>query len=84
MRQKMQLLFLGPGSTVDEAYWYSKDDLVLLGTQGPEENKGISAVIWWYSLPEKTFYFYKAKNDQGLAKTMLRLGEERLKNLPLK
>jgi hypothetical protein len=79
--QKSRLLFLGPGNTIDEAYWFNNDDIVLLGTQ---DDRGHSASIWLYSLPERTFYLYKAKNDQALVETMLRLSNERLKNIRMK
>lgn len=82
--KKSRLLFLGPGSTIDDAYWFNDDDIVLLGTQDEGGGNGHVAAVWWYSLPEKTFYLYHAKHDNALVQVMLRLHDERLKNLQMK
>ncbi len=82
-KEKTRLIFLGPGSSVEDAQWLDDENIVLMGVQ--EEGMGNSvAVVWRYHLPTQTFYLYELK-DAGSAQALIGAWRsERLKGIHLK
>lgn len=75
---KERLLFFGPGSSVDDAYWLDKNNLVLIGVQDNGDSTGKAAALWKYNVPEKTFYLYEWKDEAAANKLIHTWRRERL------
>lgn len=59
-KQKIRLLFLGPGNGVEDAGWIDNNSAVLIGYHEKDTSKIKTAVIWRFHLPTKTFYVYES------------------------
>lgn len=58
-KERRRLLFLGPGSSVQDGYWLNKDNVVLLGVLEAGTNVGKRVSLWKFNLPSRTFYLYE-------------------------
>ena len=76
--KKERLLFFGPGSSVDDAYWLDKDHLILIGVQDHGGDTGKTAALWKYNVPEKTFYLYEWKDNDATITLFSNWRKERL------
>lgn len=82
--KKSRLLFMGPGGSVEDASWLSKDELILLGVQENNEGRGKQVSVWKYNLPTATFTLYELP-DTTLAKQLINSWRrERLKGVVLR
>lgn len=82
--RKIRLLFMGPGGTVEDAFWIDRDNLVLMGTQESEDNNGKTLHVWKYHLPAKTYTLYELKDPSLAAQLMGQWRKERLKGVLIK
>lgn len=57
--KKRRLLFLGPGSIVEDAGWMDKETLLIAGRQLRPDGNSAYNVIWKYHLPTHTFFMYE-------------------------
>ncbi|MFT3826293.1 MAG: hypothetical protein QM731_20385 [Chitinophagaceae bacterium] len=69
-KQKERILFLGPGGSIDDAYWLDKNNFILIGVQD-EGAAGKAAALWKFNVPEKIFYLYEWK-DATAANSLIR------------
>lgn len=56
-----RLMFLGPGSTVDDAGWMDNETIVLAGKQENPTGDTTRNVIWKFHIPTQTFYEYNPR-----------------------
>lgn len=78
---KQRLLFLGPGSSVEDAIWLDNDNLALLGVMDyDDDSTGKVAAIWKFHLPTNTFYLYEL-NNPDMIRQMSSWRRKRLKNI---
>lgn len=82
-KQKIRLIFLGPGSSVEEALWTDNENVALIGFEeaGSEHKK---AVIWRYHLPTSTYFQYELPDPEAASQLMGQWRKERLKGVILK
>ena len=79
--QKTQLLFLGPGGSVEDALWLDKNNLVLMGIQD-NGHKGKAATVWKYNVPTKTFFLYELRDSVTAVQLIMgNWRDERLKGI---
>jgi hypothetical protein len=57
--KKRRLLFLGPGSIVEDAGWMDNETLLIAGKQLRPDGNSAYNVIWKYHLPTHTFFMYE-------------------------
>lgn len=55
---RQRLMFLGPGSSIDDAGWVDNETIVLAGKQENATGDTSRNVIWKFHLPTQTFYEY--------------------------
>lgn len=79
--QKTRLLFLGPGSSVEDGLWLNKNDLVLMGIQDYGDSLGKTAAVWKFNVPTQTFTLYELHNSAMAQQLMGYWRKERLKGL---
>jgi hypothetical protein len=89
-QKKTRLVFLGPGSSIEDGSWIDGENLVLMGFQESATNSnGASAgnrvpVLWRYHLPTTTFYVYEMPDPAVARQLMGQWRKERLKGLTIK
>ncbi len=82
--KKMRLIFLGPGGTVEDAFWENNQEIVLLGVQDGEADAGKLLSVWKFHLPTKTWYLYQLADPSLAAQLAGQWRKERLKNVLIK
>ena len=80
--QKTRLLFMGPGGSVEDAFWEDKDNLVLLGVHDGESGKALS--VWKYHLPTNSWSLYELKDPSIADQLSGQWRKERLKGVIIK
>lgn len=81
--QKVRLLFMGPGGSVEDAFWENQDNLVLLGVhESAEAGKAVS--VWKYHLPTKTWSLYELSDPSMASQLTGQWRKERLKGVLIK
>ena len=82
-KEKKRLLFLGPGSSVEEAIWTDNENIALIGFEeaGSEQKK---AVVWRYHIPTSTFFQYELPDPEAASQLMGQWRKERLKGILIK
>lgn len=55
---RTRLMFLGPGSTIDDAGWMDNETIVMAGKQETASGDTVRNVVWKFHLPTNTFYEY--------------------------
>ncbi len=87
-KKKTRLVFLGPGSSVEDGSWIDNENLVLMGFQETGDqsaNEGNPLpVIWRYHLPTTTFYMYEMPDTQIAKQLMGEWRKQRLKGIQLR
>jgi hypothetical protein len=79
-----RLLFMGPGGSVEDAFWTSNHELVIVGTQENEENGGRKVTVWKINLDDKMYDLYELDDAGAAAKLAGQWRKERLKGVVLK
>ena len=82
--KKERLLFMGPGGTVEDAFWTSNNELVIVGTQENEENAGRKVTVWKINLTDKMYDLYELDDLEAASKLAGTWRKERLKGVILK
>jgi len=82
-KEKTRLLFLGPGSSVEEGGWMDEDNIVLMGLQENAGGDSTIPVVWKYHVPTNTFYLFQSPDTIGVQKQMYSWRKERLKGVTL-
>jgi hypothetical protein len=83
-KKKTRLVFLGPGSSIEDGSWIDNENLILFGFQETGDAGNKLPVIWRYHLPTTTFYIYEMP-DPAIAKQLMgQWRKERLKGLTIK
>lgn len=83
-KKKTRLVFLGPGSSIEEGSWIDNENLILFGFQETGEAGNKLPVIWRFHLPTTTYYIYEMP-DPAIAKQLMgQWRKERLKGLTIK
>lgn len=83
-KEKIRLVFLGPGNSVEEAAWIDNDNLVLIGYLENETSTGTNAAIWQFNLSSKKVNLYELSDEAVLNKLKNYSEKERLKNVIMK
>ncbi|HTE25639.1 hypothetical protein [Flavitalea sp.] len=83
-KKKTRLVFLGPGSSIEDGSWIDNDNLILLGFQESGDAGNKLPVIWRYHLPTTTFYIYEMPDPAVAKQLMGQWRKERLKGLTIK
>jgi hypothetical protein len=79
--QKTRLLFLGPGSSVEDALWMDNNNLVLMGVQDYGDSLGKTAAVWRFNIPTQTYTLYE-QHDSAVARQLMGYWRrERLKGI---
>jgi hypothetical protein len=60
-KKRTRLIFLGPGSMVDDAGWMDNETAIIAGRQARPNGTDFYRVIWKYHLPTNTFYMYESQ-----------------------
>jgi hypothetical protein len=82
--KKMRLVFVGPGSSVEDAGWLDNNNFILIGFQENEAASGTEAVIWHFDLEQQLVKQYEL-NDQSQIKSLEDYSRKvRLKNVNFK
>ncbi|MHA4845443.1 hypothetical protein ACX0G7_14820 [Flavitalea antarctica] len=81
---KTRLVFLGPGSSIEDGSWIDNENLILLGFQETGNGGTKVPVIWRYHLPTTTFYIYEMPDPAVAKQLMGQWRKERLKGLTIK
>lgn len=79
-KTKTRLLFLGPGNSIEDAYWLDKDNLALMGIE-QDDSLGKIAAVWKFHLPTSTFTLYELKDSVAARQLMGYWRKERLKGV---
>ena len=83
-KKRTRLVFLGPGSSIEDGSWIDNENLFLLGFQETGDSGNKLPVIWRYHLPTRTFFIYEMP-DPAIAKQLMgQSRKERLKGLTIK
>jgi hypothetical protein len=82
--KKTRLVFLGPGSSIEDGSWIDNDNLILLGFQESGNASNKVPVIYRYHLPTTTFYIYEMPDPSVAKQLMGQWRKERLKGLTIK
>lgn len=80
-KQRMRLVFLGPGNSVEDAAWLDNNNLVLIGFQENVEATAINAVVWKFDLSTNMVYLYELGDEAIVSKLEDYSKKERLKNV---
>ncbi|MEO5995282.1 MAG: hypothetical protein ABIN89_01205 [Chitinophagaceae bacterium] len=83
-KEKMRLVFLGPGNSVEDAAWIDNDNLVLIGYLENEAASGNIAAIWQFNLSSKRVNLYELSDEEVIKKLKNYSERERLKNVMIK
>ena len=79
-----RLLFMGPGGSVEDAFWTTNNELVIIGTQENEENGGKKVTVWKINLEDNTYDLYELDDAQAADKLAGQWRKERLRGVVLK
>jgi hypothetical protein len=79
--QKTRLLFLGPGSSVEDGLWLDNNNLVLMGVQDYGDSLGKTAAVWKFNIPTQTFTLYEMHDSKMAQQLMGSWRKERLKGI---
>ena len=79
--QKTRLLFLGPGSSVEDGLWLDNNNLVLMGVQDYGDSLGKTAAVWKFNVPTQTFTLYEVHDATMAQQLMGYWRKERLKGI---
>jgi hypothetical protein len=79
--QKTRLLFLGPGSSVEDALWLDSNNLVLMGVQDYGDSLGKTAAVWRYHIPTQQYTLYEQRDTAVARELMGYWKRERLKGV---
>ena len=60
-KKRTRLIFLGPGSIIDDAGWINNETAIIAGRQARPNGTDFYRVIWKYHLPTNTFYMYESQ-----------------------
>lgn len=82
--KRTRLLFMGPGGSVEDAFWTDNNDLVIIGTQENEENGGKKVTIWKINLTDTTYDLYELDDPNAALTLAGQWRKERLKGVVLK
>lgn len=82
--KKVRLLFMGPGGTVEDAFWLSNNELAIVGTQENEEDAGKKVTVWKINLADKMYDIYELDDLDAAQKLAGTWRKERLKGVVLK
>jgi hypothetical protein len=80
---KTQVVFLGPGGSIEDGLWLDNNTLVLMGVHRNEKDQEI-ATLWRYHLPTKTFYLYELPDTTAAGSLKGYWKTERLKDVQIK
>lgn len=80
-KQKMRLVFMGPGNSVEDATWLDNNTLVLIGFQENAAATATNAVVWKFDLMSKMVYLYELDDKELVSKLKDYSRKERLKNV---
>jgi hypothetical protein len=83
-KEKTRLVFLGPGSSIEDGSWIDNDNLILFGFQETGNAGNKVPVIWRYHLPTTTYYIYEMPDPAVAKQLMGQWRKERLKGLTIK
>jgi hypothetical protein len=79
--QKTRLLFMGPGSSVEDGLWLDNNNLVLMGVQDYGDSLGKTAAVWKFNIPTQTFTLYEVRDSAMAQHLMGYWRKERLKGI---
>ncbi len=80
-KEKVQLVFLGPGNSVEDAAWIDNNNLILIGYLENDTASGVNAAIWQFNLSTKDVNLYEL-TDKEILQTLRNYSEKvRLKNV---
>ena len=79
--QKTRLLFLGPGSSVEDGLWLNNNNLVLMGIQDYGDSLGRTTAVWKFNIPSQTFERYEMHDSARAKQLMGYWRNEKLKEL---
>jgi hypothetical protein len=79
-----RLLFMGPGGSVEDAFWTGNNELVIVGTQENEENGGKKVTVWKINLADMMYDIYELDDVGAADKLAGQWRKERLKGVVLK
>lgn len=82
--KSQRLLFMGPGGSVEDAFWTNNNELVIVGTQENEENAGKKVTVWKINLSDNMYDLYELDDEQAAVKLAGQWRKERLKGVLLK
>ncbi len=77
--QQTRLVFLGPGSSVEDAGWIDNNNLVLIGYQEDDSLTKANAVIWHFNLADQVTHLYEV-SDENWVTSIKGYSRQRLKN----
>jgi hypothetical protein len=83
-KKKTRLVFLGPGSSIEDGSWIDNENLVLFGFQETGDTGNKLPIIWRFHLPTTTFYIYEMPDPAVAKQLMGQWRKERLKGLTIK
>lgn len=83
-KKRTRLLFMGPGGSVEDAFWTDNSNLVIIGTQENEENAGRKVTVWKINLQDTTFDLYELDDLTAAQQLAGQWRKERLKGVVLK
>lgn len=83
-KKRTRLLFMGPGGSVEDAFWTDNSNLVIIGTQENEENAGRKVTVWKINLQDTTFDLYELDDINAAQQLAGQWRKERLKGVVLK
>lgn len=83
-KEKTQLIFLGPGNSVEDGAWIDNDNLILIGYSENDSASGTNAAIWQFNLATRNVNQYEMSDPEVLKKLKNYTERERLKNVIIK
>lgn len=80
-KQKIRLMFMGPGGSVEDGLWLDKDNLALIGVEDNGDSLGKVAAVWKINIPTKSYSLYTLKDSVTAKRLIGYWRRERLKGV---
>jgi len=82
--QKIRLVFLGPGSMVEDARWIDNENLIIIGAEEETDKAEPTASIYTFNIPSRRFEVYQSSDSAVTENLKGYWKKERLKSVLIK
>ncbi len=83
-KEKIRLVFTGPGGSIEDGGWIDNETLVLTGFQELGRSDSLAAIVYKFHLPSQTYFLYEMEEAGDARKIMGSWRRERLKDVQIR